>query len=84
MKPLTREWVNKAEGDFATATRETRARKSPNRASSPGDDGFLSRFGTIHPARQTRPSLDQLDLFCDISFGKGWLAGPSPIRHSAP
>ncbi|OGA19394.1 MAG: DNA-binding protein [Betaproteobacteria bacterium RIFCSPLOWO2_02_FULL_63_19] len=30
MKPLTREWVNKAEGDYATATREARARKSPN------------------------------------------------------
>ena len=30
MKPLTREWVKKAEGDFATAQRELRARKSPN------------------------------------------------------
>jgi HEPN domain-containing protein len=30
MKPLTREWVTKAEGDFATAQRECRARKSPN------------------------------------------------------
>jgi HEPN domain-containing protein len=30
MKPLTREWVEKAEGDFATASREMRARKSPN------------------------------------------------------
>jgi HEPN domain-containing protein len=30
MKPLTREWVQKAEGDFHTAQREIRARKSPN------------------------------------------------------
>ena len=30
MKPLTREWVEKAEGDFTTASRELRARKSPN------------------------------------------------------
>jgi len=30
MKPLTREWVEKAEGDFATARRELRARKDPN------------------------------------------------------
>ena len=30
MKPLTREWVNKAEGDFATASREMRARNAPN------------------------------------------------------
>jgi HEPN domain-containing protein len=30
MTPLTQEWVDKAEGDFITATRELRARKSPN------------------------------------------------------
>ena len=30
MKRLTREWVKKAEGDFASAQREVRARKSPN------------------------------------------------------
>lgn len=30
MLPLTVEWVEKAEGDFATAEREARARKSPN------------------------------------------------------
>ena len=30
MNPLTREWVDKAEGDFAPAARELRARKSPN------------------------------------------------------
>ena len=30
MKPATSEWVAKAEGDFATAGREIRARKMPN------------------------------------------------------
>ena len=30
MKPLTCEWVVKAEGDLATASRELRARKAPN------------------------------------------------------
>jgi HEPN domain-containing protein len=30
MNPLTREWIKKAEGDFQTAQREVRARKSPN------------------------------------------------------
>jgi HEPN domain-containing protein len=30
MKPLTGEWVEKAEGDFATASREIRVRKAPN------------------------------------------------------
>jgi HEPN domain-containing protein len=30
MKPLTREWIEKAEADFATARREFRVRKHPN------------------------------------------------------
>ncbi|MCH8804686.1 MAG: HEPN domain-containing protein [Planctomycetes bacterium] len=30
MKPLTREWIQKAEGDLASAGRELRARKQPN------------------------------------------------------
>jgi len=30
MKPMTSEWVSKAEGDFATLERESRARKNPN------------------------------------------------------
>lgn len=30
MNPLTVEWVEKSEGDFTTALRELRARKSPN------------------------------------------------------
>lgn len=30
MNPLTSEWVEKAEGDFATAARELRVRKAPN------------------------------------------------------
>jgi len=30
MKPISREWVAKAEGDFATMGRESRARKNPN------------------------------------------------------
>ena len=30
MKPISAEWVAKAEGDFATMLREVRARKQPN------------------------------------------------------
>jgi HEPN domain-containing protein len=30
MNPLTSEWVQKAEGDFGTASREIRARRAPN------------------------------------------------------
>jgi hypothetical protein len=30
MKPLLREWIEKAEGDFHSLEREVRARKHPN------------------------------------------------------
>ena len=30
MKPITQEWVNKAEGDFATADRELQVQQMPN------------------------------------------------------
>jgi HEPN domain-containing protein len=30
MKPITQEWVNKAEGDFATAQRELQVQQMPN------------------------------------------------------
>ncbi len=30
MKPLTQEWIHKAEADFSSAQRELRARKNPN------------------------------------------------------
>jgi HEPN domain-containing protein len=30
MKPITQEWVNKAEGDFATAQRELQVQRTPN------------------------------------------------------
>jgi HEPN domain-containing protein len=30
MKPLTAEWISKAENDFATALRESRVRKNVN------------------------------------------------------
>ncbi len=30
MKPITREWIAKAEGDFTMMERESRARKDPN------------------------------------------------------
>jgi HEPN domain-containing protein len=30
MKPITAEWISKAEGDFAMVERESRARKNPN------------------------------------------------------
>ena len=29
MKPITQEWVTKAEGDFATAEREVQVQRSP-------------------------------------------------------
>ncbi len=42
MNPLTREWVDKAEGDFAPAARELRARKSPNYDAANEAAGYVS------------------------------------------
>jgi predicted nucleotidyltransferase len=39
MKPMTAEWVSKAEGDFAMTEREARARKKPSKLS--GDETTL-------------------------------------------
>ena len=42
MNPLTLEWIEKAEGDFATAQRELRARKIQNYAISYDLSAFFS------------------------------------------
>jgi len=65
MKPTTREWVEKAEADLATARRELRARRQPNYDaacfhSQQGVEKFLKarlietdlRFGKTHDLEQ--------------------------------
>ena len=59
MKPLTREWVNKAEGDYATAARETRARKSPNYDAA-----------CFHAQQCVEKYLKALLQECGIAFGR--------------
>ena len=59
MKPLTSEWVEKAEGDFATAEREIRVRKTPN-------------FDAVcfHAQQCTEKYLKALLQEADLPFGK--------------
>ena len=59
MKPLTREWVNKAEGDYATAARETGARKSPNYDAA-----------CFHAQQCVEKYLKALLQECGIAFGR--------------
>lgn len=59
MKPITREWVKKAEGDFATAQREIRARKNPNYDAA-----------CFHSQQCVEKYLKALLQEADIPFGK--------------
>lgn len=59
MNPLTVEWVNKAEGDFATAQREMRVRRSPNY------DAVC-----FHAQQCVEKYLKALLQEADVSFGK--------------
>lgn len=52
MNPLTLEWIEKAEGDFATAQREQRARKMPNY-----DAVCFHRPMSYDPAERTYPRV---------------------------
>ena len=52
MKQITQEWLDKGEGDFATALRELRARKSPNYDACFYDE--TGRKGTDTPAGRSR------------------------------
>ena len=59
MKPITAEWVAKAEADFATAQRESRVRKNPNY------DGVC-----FHYQQCAEKYLKACLSESDISFGK--------------
>lgn len=59
MKLLTSEWVEKAEGDFATVGRELRARKAPNYDSA-----------CFHSQQCAEKYLKALLQEADILFGK--------------
>ncbi len=59
MKPITAEWVTKAEADFATAQRESRVRKNPNY------DGIC-----FHYQQCAEKYLKARLCEADIAFGK--------------
>ena len=77
MKPLTKEWVKKAEGDYVTARRELRARKSPNydavcfhcqQCAEKYLKGYLVQQG--QPFRPVHDLIELLELclLCDGTF----------------
>lgn len=59
MKPTASEWIEKAEGDFATMQRESRARKNPNY------DAIC-----FHAQQCAEKYLKSRLAEADISFGK--------------
>ena len=77
MNPLTTEWVEKAEGDFATAGRELRARRQPNydavcfHAQQTAEKylkAFLHENGIIFPKTHNLIELLEQCLPLDASF----------------
>jgi HEPN domain-containing protein len=77
MNALTAEWVEKAEGDYTTAERETRARKRPNydaacfhaqQCAEKYLKAFLQEYSTSFPKTHSLIDLLQLVLSQDASF----------------
>lgn len=59
MNPLTLEWISKAEGDFVSAGRELRARKTPNYDSA-----------CFHAQQCVEKYIKGIMQEADIAFGK--------------
>jgi len=77
MNDLTAEWIAKAEGDYATAGRELRARRRPNydavcfHAQQTAEKylkAFLQENGADFPKTHSLIELLQLVLPLDVSF----------------
>ena len=77
MNGLTIEWLEKAEGDYATAGRELRARRQPNydaacfHAQQTAEKylkAFLHERGVVFPKTHNLIELLELCLTLDISF----------------
>jgi len=77
MKPLTIEWVEKAEGDFATVERELRARRRPNydaacfhaqQSAEKYLKAWLVESGIAFPKTHSLIELLELCLTIDLSF----------------
>jgi len=77
MNPLTVEWVEKADGDYATAQRELRARKQPNfdaacfhaqQCAEKYLKAILHEHGVVVPKSHNLISLLELCLAVDSTF----------------
>jgi HEPN domain-containing protein len=77
MKELTAEWVQKAEGDYASAGREVRARRQPNydaacfhaqQSAEKYLKAFLQEHGVAFPKTYNLIELLELCLALDSSF----------------
>jgi HEPN domain-containing protein len=77
MNELTTEWIAKAEGDYATATRELRARRSPNydavcfhaqQAAEKYLKAFLQEHRIDFPKTHNLIELLELCLLLDATF----------------
>jgi HEPN domain-containing protein len=77
MNALTTEWVEKAEGDFATAGRELRARRYPNydavcfhaqQVAEKYFKAFLQEHGRTFPKTHNLVELLELCLAVDLEF----------------
>jgi len=76
MTPLTQEWIDKAEGDWGTASREIRVRNNPNydavcfhtqQCAEKYLKGFLQNAGVAFP--KTHDLLNLLNLILPIEPG---------------
>jgi len=89
MNELAAEWLQKAEGDYATAGRETRARRHPNydaacfhaqQAAEKYLKAFLQEYNLLFPRTHSLIELLELCLPLDASFEPSCMARP-PASH---
>ena len=78
MNELTAEWIDKAEGDYATANRERRARQHPNfdavcfhaqQSAEKYLKAFLQEHRVVFPRTHSLIELLEIALPLDASFG---------------
>lgn len=89
MNAITREWVDKAEGDFATASRELRARNSPNldaacfHAQQCAEKYLKAR---LHDANIPFPKTHDLSVLLQLAIAKepGWARFDAALRALSP
>jgi HEPN domain-containing protein len=97
MNPLTVEWIDKAEGDYATAGRELRVRNNPNldavcfhaqQMAEKYMKAFLQEHGIVFPRIHNLIELLELCLPIDVTleFQRPtlWLLNRYAVRYRYP